>query len=188
MSATARRLIEAIQHSLVGSLLVHLLWPWGVFTAAFLSRETRGGPWADEAAIVLGSIVGITLTLVFLAWLLGALARSAYAGDAARAPANGFETWKPLPPGGLRPPAPLRSLVRAAGPDRRRVDAALVATVAAWIVMLAVAFVPDRLLSFLIVLESPHSRVILLLALWAAITFSTVRWWAQSRYAELAPA
>ena len=111
MSGLARRLVEAVQHSLLGALLVRLWLP--LWMINFVVDQSN--PRDDE--VFLSSVISVTAVVMFLAWLLGVLAidRTPKGRTALErcqdAPTNTFEVWTQCPVGGLRPPRLIRSLV-----------------------------------------------------------------------------
>lgn len=122
MGNLARKIIDAIQHSLLGTLLVQLLWPCAWLFWVVLDEL------APETTDSLPTLIILVLLPVglFLFWLVGALA------NRRRAPgtpleklhverANGFEAWQELPEGGLRPPRVMRWIVTVLGasPERK---------------------------------------------------------------------
>lgn len=109
--------MEAIQHSLLGPLLVAPLGLILLFSSA-LASEPFGKDWVTPATV--GVIAAIVVVTTFTGWLLGAVARPAYGErtlpDGERRPlTNGFDVWELVPEGGLRPPRFLRVLVTAIG-------------------------------------------------------------------------
>lgn len=117
MSKLALKIVEAIQHSLLGSLLFALVWPtlW-LFGQA---DKIGGARYFDGFFLAVG---GLVLLVVFFAWLLGSVARGAQRPISAmdrlhKEAANGFDIWTCLPEGGLRPPLFTRRLVITLGRD-----------------------------------------------------------------------
>lgn len=112
MTIHARKIIDAVQNSLLGDLV----WRWlnlailgGVATASLLGRN--GGEALLHSVLVLVPLWG------FAAWLLGALANRRPGPHGARPAeprhANGFGAWSEPPEGGLRPPPFIRASVMA---------------------------------------------------------------------------
>lgn len=115
-------IIDAVQHSMLGSLLVRLLWPGGWLVWLVFDRLSPNG--LDYAIAV--PLIVLAASGLFLIWLLGTFAnrrpRSALSLERVqKEPANGFEAWSELPAGGLRPPPLMRWIVTAIGasPERR---------------------------------------------------------------------
>ena len=116
MGNLARKIIEAIQHSMLGSLLVRLVWPccWLVWLV-FDNLSPDGVDYG-----LMGPCLVLLLSSVFLIWLLGTFAnrrpRSALPLERVQDDsANGFEAWYELPAGGLRPPPLIRWIVTTIG-------------------------------------------------------------------------
>jgi hypothetical protein len=115
----ARKIIEAIQHSMLDRLLLRSipLWPVGSFWDA---RHPEYG------SAIMTSILFAMLGLFGIAWILGAIANSRprlpkeASGRSRESHSNGFEAWSEEPIGGLRPPAFLRWIVMRLGSRRDR--------------------------------------------------------------------
>lgn len=123
MGNFARKIIDAIQHSMLGSLLVRLVWPCGWLIWLVFDKLSPNG--LDYRFV--GPFLLLLLISVFLIWLLGTFAnrrpRSALSLERVQdEPANGFDAWSELPEGGLRPPPLTRWIVTAIGesPELRR--------------------------------------------------------------------
>jgi len=179
----ARKIIDAIQHSLLGPLLVQLLWcswlAWIVFDSL--------SPYALPHTVALPVLVMIPGGL-FLAWLLGALAnrrrrpRSAPPLERLQMdPSNGFEAWSELPVGGLRPPGLMRWIVTTLGarPDegRRWIEFAL-HTVSVAVCLALILGDPEAWWRVHPALATPSSRLPLGIAFIAILTVLAVRNWA----------
>ncbi len=114
MSGLARRLVEAVQHSLLGALLVRLCWPLSMIF--LVDSQLKPHNPAFFASALFGAVI-----MTILAWLIGILAiyqkpRARMALErVADAPANAFGVWSQRPAGGLRPPQVTRSLVMILG-------------------------------------------------------------------------
>lgn len=116
MGNGARKIIEAVQNSLLDRLLFRsfplfwTLWMWGEL------QPERDLPF--QAPFLLGFIV-----LFGLAWLLGAAAdrrprsRNPYDRAHDRSP-DAFDAWEEQPRAGLRPPGFMRALVTILGAGR----------------------------------------------------------------------
>lgn len=111
MSKLALKIVEAIQHSLLGSLLVALIWP----PMFFFSQAASIGADASYSSLFAASVL-VLVPVSFFAWLLGAVARGARKpvngmDRLHKEAANGFDVWSCPPEGGLRPPTFMRRLV-----------------------------------------------------------------------------
>lgn len=108
MGNGARKIIDAVQNSLLDTLLLRLVPLWWI-GSLWERRQT------DLSANVMASLLAITLLLFAGAWALGAIAnrRPEGVGEQARGigRANGFEAWAEPPSGGLNPPSWLRAVV-----------------------------------------------------------------------------
>ncbi len=123
MGNLARKIIDAVQNSMLGSLLVRLVWPCGWLIWLVFDNLSPDG--IDFS--LMGPVFVLLLSSVFLIWLLGTFAnrrpRSALSLERVQdEPANGFDAWSELPAGGLRPPPLTRWIVTAIGesPELRR--------------------------------------------------------------------
>lgn len=119
MRNLARKLIDAVQHSLLGSLFSTLAG--GVLPVALLVNHLA--PPMTALWLVL-PVLGLFFLGGFLAWAIGALANRrprrtsplhALQLDPPRQLSNGFEAWSELPADGLRPPEAMRWLVTRLG-------------------------------------------------------------------------
>lgn len=114
MTEAARKLIAAVQHSLMGALLVRL---WPALWIISLLGDRPGRPTNPLLLVMLPAAA----LLLFLAWFVGFLAvhrRPAGRAMPERlydAPSNSFEAWAEIPRGGLKPPRLIRSLVMSLG-------------------------------------------------------------------------
>lgn len=126
MDTLARKIIDAIQNSLVGDLVMKLIWPFGYLCVAFtedVAFPTGGSP-------LLGPYAVLLLASIFLIWLLGTIAKTAprrpmishLSDRVTRPPENGFETWSQPPANGLHPPEFMRRIVETIGGTRHPKD------------------------------------------------------------------
>lgn len=189
MGNFARRIIDAIQHSMLGSLLVRLLWPcgwlvWTVFDSL--------APDVFDAAVG-GSFLILLACGLFLIWLLGAVAnRRPRSGRVLEGlqdpPDNGFAAWSELPAGGLRPPPLMRGLVTALGesPGHRR----------SWIGVIPVLVAPALAVSLAVAgssfwqgvhpaLGDPSNRLVLALVFTGMLAAFWIRDWASDQRKQL---
>ena len=114
MSKLALKIVEAIQHSLLGSLLVNLIFPITTFSMA----DGVSGGYGSIVPALLLAVIGIA---AFWAWILGTFARGTRRTDRFhKEAANGFDVWMALPEGGLRPPAFIRAVVIFFGRDPQK--------------------------------------------------------------------
>jgi len=185
----ARKIIDAVQNSMLGSLLVRLLWPcgwlvWTVFDSL--------APDVFDAAVV-GSFLILLACGLFLIWLLGAFAnRRPRSGRVLEGlqdpPDNGFAAWSELPAGGLRPPPLMRGLVTALGesPGHRR----------SWIGVIPVLVAPALAVSLAVAgssfwqgvhpaLGDPSTRLFLALACTGILAAFWIRDWASDQRKQL---
>lgn len=122
MDTLARKIIDAIQNSLVGDLFWKLIWPFGYIWVAF----TEDVAFPDGGSPLLGPYAVLLLASIFLIWILGTIAKTAthrpmvsYLSDrVTRPPENGFETWSQPPANGLHPPELMRRIVETIGGTR----------------------------------------------------------------------
>jgi hypothetical protein len=189
MSRAARRLIEAIQHLLLGSLLMRLLWP-NLFWAMFLVQwSTRDGPQEQQGEDAVAGIIAIWLLTALLAWLLGAVARPAYRSPDLSIPSNGFEVWSRTPPGGLRPPSPFRALLRLAEAWPKRLNPlALAVGLSCLFVVWLLAALPDQAARLHPGLSDPQLRSTVIVVSFALFVLIDLTAWARQQAARLAPA
>ncbi len=184
MGNLARKLIDAGQHSLLGSLLVQLLWPCA-WLFWFVLDELA--PEGTDPRVVLMALA-ILPAGVFLFWLIGALANRRSPGGALERlhvdHANGFEAWQEPPEGGLRPPRVMSSIVTALGasPDRKGSLAEfLLAMTLLGLAFALAAIGPDFWARIHPDLGSSSLRRILALSCAALLTLLTVRTWATNQ-------
>ena len=126
MDTLARKIIDAIQNSLVGDLVMKLIWPFGYLWVT-LTEEVAFAP---SSSSLLGAYFVVLSVGIFLIWLLGTIAKTAprpssvrhLSDRVIRPPDNGFETWSQPPADGLRPPRFLRRVVEAIGGTRHLKD------------------------------------------------------------------
>lgn len=146
MGNFARMIIDAIQHSMLGSLLVRLVWPCGWLIWLVVDQLTPNG--LDYSFV--GPVIVLFIASVFLIWLLGAFAnrrlrpRPALALERVQEePANGFGAWSELPEGGLKPPRLIRGIVTAIGasPARRQSSAGFVLALGSFVLAFTLALV-----------------------------------------------
>ena len=125
MTNLARKLIEAIQNSLLDKLFMRL---WPILYIIQLAVYEKGPPLRMDHVLItyaFGAFICV-LAFVFLAWALGILA--IYERPKGRsalerihdAPRNGFEVWSVPPVGGRKPPRLARAIVMALGQTRSR--------------------------------------------------------------------
>lgn len=122
METLARKIIDAIQNSLVGDLVARLVWPISFFWWHITDALTPGGL---DYRIGLGLLATGLLGLVTI-WLLGVLAnrptkrrKRHWSDEPEPLTANGFGAWHIFPADGLRPPACMRRLVTILGANER---------------------------------------------------------------------
>ena len=114
MGNFARKIIDAVQNSMLDRLLLRylVLWPVGSFWDERNSEYGSG---------IMATVLFALLGLFGIAWILGALAnrRPQRTEGAYRrlqeSHSNGFEAWSEEPAGGLRPPSFLRWIVMSLG-------------------------------------------------------------------------
>ncbi|MBJ7448081.1 MAG: hypothetical protein JHC81_11150 [Brevundimonas sp.] len=122
MDTLARKIIDAIQNSLVGDLFWKLIWPFGYLWVT-LTEEVAFSP---SRSPLLGAYFIVLLAGFFLIWLLGTIAKTAprpisvrhLSDRVIRPPENGFESWSQPPADGLRPPRIMRRIVETLGGSR----------------------------------------------------------------------
>lgn len=178
-------MIDALQHSLLGSLLVQLFWPCA-WLFWFILDELA--PEGTDPRVVLTLLVVLPAGL-FLIWLVGALAnrRRSPGGPLERLHvdhANGFEAWQEPPEGGLRPPRVIRSIVTALGapPERKgSLTEFLLAMTLLGLAFSLAAVGPDFWARIHPELGSVALRRILALSCAALVTLLTVRTWATNQ-------
>ena len=114
MGNFARKIIDAVQNTMLDRLFIRLTPCWGV------ALLWDGGRMSEITA----GFVAVAALVLFIAWVLGALARLGPRKDRSALlrlhdmPENGFAVWGRPPEGGIRPPHPMRWLVRILGaPD-----------------------------------------------------------------------
>ena len=118
MDTLARKIIDAIQNSLVGGLAIHLLWM--SYLGMSLIDEIAEPEWG---LTLKSSYFALFLFGSILVWLIGAIAKSAprpstsqhLSDRVTRPPENGFESWSQQPANGLHPPLFMRRIVMAIG-------------------------------------------------------------------------
>lgn len=123
MDTLARKIIDAIQNSLVGDLLVKLYWPLGYMWVALTERAA----YPDLGKPLIASWLVLGVVGVCLAWVLGKIAKTSprltndgiLMDQVARPLENGFQTWSQLPTDGLRPPRVMRRIVEVIGGTKR---------------------------------------------------------------------
>ncbi len=189
MSATARRLVEAIQHSLVGPLIWRVLWPNAFFATVLVQSLGRDGPWEQQALNASFTILAIVLLAAFVAWLIGALARPAYQSLDLLSPSNGFEVWSRIPQGGLRPPPAVRAVLRLAEAWPRRLNplAAVIGAACLVVVWMLVAL-PDQIARLHPALADPALRFTVIASLCAVYLLIDLTAWTKEQAKTLAPA
>lgn len=118
METLARKIIDAIQNSLVGDLVIRSFWLISFLWWHITDALTPGG---------LDYRIGLSLLATCLfgmaaIWLLGVLANKSprsqkryWSDEPGPLTANGFGAWHILPSDGLRPPAFMRRLVSILG-------------------------------------------------------------------------
>lgn len=122
MDTLARKIIDAIQNSLVGDLFWKLIWPFGYLWVAF----TEDVAFPDGGSPLLGPYAVLLLASIFFIWILGTIAKTAthrpmvshLSDRVTRPPENGFETWSQPPANGLHPPELMRRIVETIGGTR----------------------------------------------------------------------
>jgi len=114
----ARKIIDAIQNSLVGDLVIRSFWLISFFWWSFTDTLTPGGL---DPRIGLSLLATCLLGMTAI-WLLGVLANKPpkrrkrhWSDEPEPLTANGFGAWHILPADGLRPPAFMRRLVTILG-------------------------------------------------------------------------
>lgn len=192
MGNLARKIIDAVQNTMLDSLLsrlVGLLWIGSIWQSQMQS----------DGMEVMATILIATGVIFALAWMLGALANrrpSPRKGPLQRLhqpPANGFEAWSELPAGGLRPPKLVRAAIMMLGTRKSRFSG-WVRLMSFCAFLLAIGLIwalPNRPPSFWAGIHpwlsdtSVHDR------LWAAcaglVVFLTIQSWATEQRARLEP-
>lgn len=193
MGNFARIIIDAIQHSMLGSLLFRLFWPcsWLIW---FIFDHLTG--YEPGQSVVLLPLVLVPGGL-FLIWLLGAFANHRPRPSSALErvqdpPANGFEAWNELPAGGLRPPRLMRWLVGLLGnsPGRRSSWFAVTLVLGAWSLAVALAAIGSTFWEKIHpALGDASNRLLPALVCAGVVTAFVVRGWAsdQRKLLELPP-
>lgn len=186
METLARKIIDAIQNSLVGDLVARLFWPIGYLWFLTTNAITPDGL---DLRIAIGS-AGFWIFGVFTVWLLGNLANRSlkhqkrYLNDpSAPFPSNGFEAWSIPPQDGLRPPAFMRSLVNILGAQDVRLKSLSRATfltvfLALIALMGALAFSPQFFEKVHPWFANTEHRLLLVHACLAVLAVLMVRQWA----------
>lgn len=186
METLARKIIDAIQNSLVGDLVARLFWPigylWLIVTNAITPDDLN--LWFAIGAAVFWIFGAFTI------WLLGALAnrslkrRKRYLSDpGVPLPANGFEAWEIPPQDGLRPPAFMRKLVNILGAqDVRSKDVSRAVFLSLFIALIALmgglAFSPQFFEKVHPWFASTEHRLLLVHACLVGLTALQIRQWA----------
>ncbi|WP_339931388.1 hypothetical protein [uncultured Brevundimonas sp.] len=194
MGNLARKLIDAIQHSLLGSLFLAILtgvMPFVPLAIHLTPHETV--PWIGLP------LFGLIIVAAFMAWLVGAVANRrprrlsplhALQLDPPPQAANGFEAWSELPTEGLRPPPLMRGIVTLIGMHPEQEERGLEVTVALaamgllFLLSFAGSDVWQRLYP---ALAKPSARLLPALGCLAFIAASVVRGWASTQRKLLAP-
>lgn len=181
--------MEAIQHSLLGSLLSQLAWLSFFFLLPLSYRFEDG----NRAVVGLLTFGGMIVGCIIV-WSIGFLARATYRGVSPlgrlqEEPANGFDVWRRMPEGGLRPPGPMRRLVRALGrsPDRRPSAVFVLLVVVVFLGPVLLVVPPDwgaDVFPWLDWIEHPEALIVWF---WLAAVLLTIRAWASEQRANLAP-
>lgn len=189
MGNFARSIIDAVQNSLLDRLVLrtHLL-----FGATALWSLATSDP---EALMALWFLPAL-LILTALAWLIGAIAnrrpRPHTPYDSLHSqPSNGFEAWKELPEGGLRPPRIMRRVVAGLAVGRASPWPDLLGIVlwlGAFAALFGLAHAPDADWSNIHpALSDPTIRVRLADACLALIALGILRQWAVEQSNRLDP-
>ena len=193
MGNLARKLIDAVQHSLLGSLFVAILT--GVMP--FVPAAIHLAPYETVPWIGL-PLFGLFIIAAFMAWLVGAVANRrprrlsplhALQLDPPPQAANGFEAWSELPAEGLDPPPFMRAIVALIGAhpeqDGRRLELNLTLAVMGLLFLLGVVG-SDVWQRFYPALADPSARLLPALACLALLTLLVIRGWASAQRRLLA--
>ena len=194
MDTLARKIIDAIQNSLVGGLAIHLLWISYLGTS--LIDEIAEPEWG---LTLKSSYFALFLFGSILVWLIGAIAKSAPRPTTAqhlsdrvtRPPENGFESWSQQPANGLHPPLFIRRIVMAIGgetqPPRQKFGLlALLLFIGLSLFAFGVVFLPNVWPDAHPLLKSVTTRVFLVLVWMAIIIALVIRGWATKQKFRLA--
>lgn len=149
MEKLARKIINAIQNSLVGDLVARLVWPTSYLWWQVTDQLTPGRlDWRISAGVVLVMVGGFLSV-----WVLGAVAttpkrpKKRYFSDHVdTAIWNGFGGWSLPPHEDLRPPVFMRRLVEALGSPNAKPQGILVIPAVA--IAISVLLLPFGLIWF----------------------------------------
>lgn len=188
MSSWARKIIEAIQHSMLGDLSVLIVFQ-AFNLSIFWSLATNA-----RALLLVGSLGLTSLILGLGAWILGHLARASPPRTgpvwAAQKTSNGFEVWNLTPEGGLRPHPVVRAMVSGIGRrSTKGVDVfALALLVSAFAAITALWWAPDRQWARLHPwFADPSNQNLVWFVAALAILAASVRRWATDQRRKLGP-
>lgn len=189
----ARKIIDAIQHSLLDRLVVQLIHV-GWVCSLWDSRE--GGDGGSLTGFILIALVAAFV----LAWALGALANrrrrpqgrpGTFDGLHESGP-NGFSAWSELPQGGLRPPRIIRGIVAILSTGSRSGISALTSLGVGFLGLTLVVALSHKPDAFWAELHPDLARAADREILWfigtAAVLLMLLRTWASEQRARLEPA
>lgn len=195
MDTLARKIIDAIQNSLVGDLLVKLYWPLGYMWAALTERAV----YPDFSKPLIASWLAAGAIGVCLAWLLGKIAKTAprltkdgfLMDQVARPLENGFQTWSQPPADGLRPPRLMRRFVEVIGETKPLGEqklgwlsfSFLISTV---LVGISLVFLPKFWFEIHPLFASEPTRIVLVQTCLIVLVAFQVRQWATEQKRRLA--
>lgn len=189
MGNFARKIIDAVQNSLLDKLVARL-FPIAPVTLAALPR-----PETYEHLDVAASIVGLFILGGIAMWVIGFIAnrrpRPRKIGPLDKlheTPPNGFAAWSEPPEGGLRPYRPMLALIRLLGPAAGNRVIGLATFV---VVLLALSVILAATLPRQPLLEawgSPWVQTRLVPALLGLVGLLTIHAWATEQRVRLNPA
>lgn len=195
MDTLARKIIDAIQNSLIGDLVMKLIWPFGYLWVTLTEKVA----FAPSSSSLLGAYFVVLSVGIFLIWLLGTIAKTAprlssvrhLSDRVTRPPDNGFETWSQPPADGLRPPRFLRRVVEAIGGTKPLKDQKFSWLFLAFVIgMLALAsclaLFPNFWAGTHSLLASEATRLMLVQACLLVLAAFQVRQWATDQKLRLA--
>lgn len=149
METLARKIIDAIQNSLVGDLVARLVWPTSYLWWQVTDHLTPGGlDWRINVGVFLLIIVGF-----LAAWVLGAIATTSkrpkkryFSDHVDTAIWNGFGGWSLPPHEDLRPPVFMRRIVDVLG--RPNANSKGIFSILAFAAAITVLLLPISLMLF----------------------------------------
>lgn len=195
MDTLARKIIDAIQNSLVGDLVIKLYWPVGYLWVA----ATEQVAYPDLSKTPMAIYFAIGVPGILLIWILGKAAKTAprlsdegiMLDQIARPLENGFQTWSQPPANGLRPPRAMRRIVEAIGGPKPLGDQKFgwlsgVFLIAAMLVAISLVLFPNVWSDAHPFFASEPTRLVLIQACLLILVAFQVRQWATEQKCRLA--